>query len=177
MTGETNTDDLSPAPDAWSRPDIPLHAKVALPSATESQAKRLRRFQGKASGAPVAFGESISYLHQLLSRWCTVRCSLFSSGAARVAADAFFLGFVFVFARYVIFSVCIFTELRKVMSRFNDKNYFSKMSTIFFVPSQIAALFSLQLGRRTEMVRHHISAIAICSNSDSNSERSARSAS
>jgi aconitate hydratase 2/2-methylisocitrate dehydratase len=23
--GETNTDDLSPAPDAWSRPDIPLH--------------------------------------------------------------------------------------------------------------------------------------------------------
>ena len=24
--GETNTDDLSPAPDAWSRPDIPLHA-------------------------------------------------------------------------------------------------------------------------------------------------------
>ncbi|WP_123710649.1 bifunctional aconitate hydratase 2/2-methylisocitrate dehydratase [Sinobacterium caligoides] len=25
-TGETNTDDLSPAPDAWSRPDIPLHA-------------------------------------------------------------------------------------------------------------------------------------------------------
>lgn len=26
VTGETNTDDLSPAPDAWSRPDIPLHA-------------------------------------------------------------------------------------------------------------------------------------------------------
>ena len=25
-TGETNTDDLSPAQDAWSRPDIPLHA-------------------------------------------------------------------------------------------------------------------------------------------------------
>ena len=25
VTGETNTDDLSPAPDAWSRPDIPLH--------------------------------------------------------------------------------------------------------------------------------------------------------
>jgi len=24
--GETNTDDLSPAPDAWSRPDIPMHA-------------------------------------------------------------------------------------------------------------------------------------------------------
>ena len=28
--GETNTDDLSPAPDAWSRPDIPLHATVML---------------------------------------------------------------------------------------------------------------------------------------------------
>ena len=26
VTGEVNTDDLSPAPDAWSRPDIPLHA-------------------------------------------------------------------------------------------------------------------------------------------------------
>ncbi len=28
VTGETNTDDLSPAPDAWSRPDIPLHAQA-----------------------------------------------------------------------------------------------------------------------------------------------------
>ncbi len=28
VPGETNTDDLSPAPDAWSRPDIPLHAKA-----------------------------------------------------------------------------------------------------------------------------------------------------
>ena len=26
VAGEVNTDDLSPAPDAWSRPDIPLHA-------------------------------------------------------------------------------------------------------------------------------------------------------
>ena len=26
VAGEINTDDLSPAPDAWSRPDIPLHA-------------------------------------------------------------------------------------------------------------------------------------------------------
>jgi len=30
ITGETNTDDLSPAPDAWSRPDIPLHAQAML---------------------------------------------------------------------------------------------------------------------------------------------------
>jgi aconitate hydratase 2 / 2-methylisocitrate dehydratase len=30
VSGETNTDDLSPAPDAWSRPDIPLHAMAML---------------------------------------------------------------------------------------------------------------------------------------------------
>jgi len=30
VSGETNTDDLSPAPDAWSRPDIPLHANAIL---------------------------------------------------------------------------------------------------------------------------------------------------
>ena len=29
VPGETNTDDLSPAPDAWSRPDIPLHHRHA----------------------------------------------------------------------------------------------------------------------------------------------------
>ena len=30
VPGETNTDDLSPASEAWSRPDIPLHAKALL---------------------------------------------------------------------------------------------------------------------------------------------------
>jgi aconitate hydratase 2/2-methylisocitrate dehydratase len=30
VPGETNTDDLSPAPEAWSRPDIPLHALAML---------------------------------------------------------------------------------------------------------------------------------------------------
>ncbi len=45
VTGETNTDDLSPAPDAWSRPDIPLHAlamhKNARPGITpEEDGKR-----------------------------------------------------------------------------------------------------------------------------------------
>ena len=35
VTGETNTDDLSPAPDAWSRPDIPLHALAMLKMARE----------------------------------------------------------------------------------------------------------------------------------------------
>jgi len=33
VSGETNTDDLSPAPDAWSRPDIPLHAVAMLKNA------------------------------------------------------------------------------------------------------------------------------------------------
>jgi aconitate hydratase 2/2-methylisocitrate dehydratase len=33
VTGETNTDDLSPAPEAWSRPDIPLHALAMLKNA------------------------------------------------------------------------------------------------------------------------------------------------
>lgn len=32
VPGETNTDDLSPATEAWSRPDIPLHAKAMLVS-------------------------------------------------------------------------------------------------------------------------------------------------
>lgn len=35
VSGETNTDDLSPAQDAWSRPDIPLHAQAMLKNARE----------------------------------------------------------------------------------------------------------------------------------------------
>ncbi len=35
VSGETNTDDLSPAQDAWSRPDIPLHALAMLKNARE----------------------------------------------------------------------------------------------------------------------------------------------
>ncbi len=56
VTGETNTDDLSPAPDAWSRPDIPLHAKAMLKiprdgiTNAESQIAEL-----KQKGFPVAY--------------------------------------------------------------------------------------------------------------------------
>ncbi|HRG50429.1 MAG TPA: bifunctional aconitate hydratase 2/2-methylisocitrate dehydratase, partial [Pseudomonadales bacterium] len=56
VTGETNTDDLSPAPDAWSRPDIPLHAKAMYKNPregitnTEQQINEL-----KQKGHPVAF--------------------------------------------------------------------------------------------------------------------------
>ncbi|WP_339898004.1 bifunctional aconitate hydratase 2/2-methylisocitrate dehydratase [uncultured Gilvimarinus sp.] len=35
VTGETNTDDLSPAQDAWSRPDIPLHARAMYKNSRE----------------------------------------------------------------------------------------------------------------------------------------------
>ncbi|MDR2239341.1 MAG: bifunctional aconitate hydratase 2/2-methylisocitrate dehydratase [Zoogloeaceae bacterium] len=35
VSGETNTDDLSPAPDAWSRPDIPLHGLAMLKNPRE----------------------------------------------------------------------------------------------------------------------------------------------
>ena len=35
VSGETNTDDLSPAPDAWSRPDIPVHALAMLKNERE----------------------------------------------------------------------------------------------------------------------------------------------
>ncbi|MEJ2396564.1 MAG: aconitate hydratase B, partial [Candidatus Thiodiazotropha sp.] len=35
VTSETNTDDLSPAQDAWSRPDIPLHALAMLKNERE----------------------------------------------------------------------------------------------------------------------------------------------
>ncbi len=56
VTGETNTDDLSPAPDAWSRPDIPLHAKAMLKmprdgiTNAEAQINEL-----KQKGFPVAY--------------------------------------------------------------------------------------------------------------------------
>ena len=38
VPGETNTDDLSPAPDAWSRPDIPLHYLAMLKNTRDGAA-------------------------------------------------------------------------------------------------------------------------------------------
>ncbi|MEQ8516577.1 MAG: bifunctional aconitate hydratase 2/2-methylisocitrate dehydratase, partial [Chromatocurvus sp.] len=63
VTGETNTDDLSPAPDAWSRPDIPLHAlamyKMARDGLTPDEPRSVGPMtqinQIKAKGYPVAF--------------------------------------------------------------------------------------------------------------------------
>ncbi|WP_460728424.1 bifunctional aconitate hydratase 2/2-methylisocitrate dehydratase [Lysobacter rhizosphaerae] len=54
VTGETNTDDLSPAPDATTRPDIPLHALAMLKNARDGI---VPEEDGKRG--PVAFIESL----------------------------------------------------------------------------------------------------------------------
>lgn len=56
VPGETNTDDLSPAPDAWSRPDIPLHAQSMLKMPREGVTDALQTISKlKESGYSVAF--------------------------------------------------------------------------------------------------------------------------
>ncbi|WP_299728882.1 bifunctional aconitate hydratase 2/2-methylisocitrate dehydratase [uncultured Endozoicomonas sp.] len=63
VTGETNTDDLSPAPDAWSRPDIPLHARAAYKMTRDGLEPEEHGVTGplkqieeiKSKGLPVAF--------------------------------------------------------------------------------------------------------------------------
>ena len=58
VTGETNTDDLSPAPDAWSRPDIPLHALAMLKNKRDGQpAEAAPEEDGKRG--PVKFIEDL----------------------------------------------------------------------------------------------------------------------
>jgi aconitate hydratase 2/2-methylisocitrate dehydratase len=56
VDGETNTDDLSPAPDAWSRPDIPLHALAMLKNPRPGLENALEQLaELKRSGTPVAY--------------------------------------------------------------------------------------------------------------------------
>jgi len=63
VTGETNTDDLSPAPDAWSRPDIPLHALAMYKMTRDGLEPEEHGVKGPmrqvddilAKGLPVAF--------------------------------------------------------------------------------------------------------------------------
>ena len=63
VTGETNTDDLSPAPDAWSRPDIPLHARAMYKMERDGLKPEEHGVTGpikqieeiKSKGLPVAF--------------------------------------------------------------------------------------------------------------------------
>ena len=62
-TGEINTDDLSPAQDAWSRPDIPLHARAMFKMTREGMHPEEHGVIGpmtqieelKGRGLPVAF--------------------------------------------------------------------------------------------------------------------------
>ena len=53
VPGETNTDDLSPATDAWSRPDIPLHAKSMLVSKMPEGLELIEALKKK--GHPLAY--------------------------------------------------------------------------------------------------------------------------
>ncbi len=53
VEGEINTDDLSPATEAWSRPDIPLHAQSMLGKTMENPLETIEKLKGK--GLPLAF--------------------------------------------------------------------------------------------------------------------------
>jgi aconitate hydratase 2/2-methylisocitrate dehydratase len=56
VPGEINTDDLSPATDAWSRPDIPLHALAMFKMPREGLDKPLETLEElKKKGNPLAF--------------------------------------------------------------------------------------------------------------------------
>jgi len=53
VDGETNTDDLSPATEAWSRPDIPLHAKAMLVKKMDRPLEKIEELKQK--GHPLAY--------------------------------------------------------------------------------------------------------------------------
>ena len=48
VEGETNTDDLSPAGDAWSRPDIPLHAIAMLKYRDKNALQTIEKLKAKS---------------------------------------------------------------------------------------------------------------------------------
>ena len=55
IPGETNTDDLSPAQDAWSRPDIPLHAQAMYKNPREGVTNAEEQIKElELTGHPVA---------------------------------------------------------------------------------------------------------------------------
>jgi len=53
VPGETNTDDLSPATEAWSRPDIPVHAKSMLVKKMDKPLEKIEELKKK--GLPLVF--------------------------------------------------------------------------------------------------------------------------
>ena len=81
VTGEINTDDLSPAPDAWSRPDIPLHAlamhKNPRPGITpEDEGKR----------GPVKFIENLREECEKAGRLVAYAGDVVGTGSSRKSA-------------------------------------------------------------------------------------------
>lgn len=64
VPGETNTDDLSPAPDAWSRPDIPLHSLAMLKNTRDGAA-----FKPEEDGkrGPIQFIEDLKKTGHLVA--------------------------------------------------------------------------------------------------------------
>jgi aconitate hydratase 2/2-methylisocitrate dehydratase len=57
VSGEINTDDLSPATEAWSRPDIPLHSLVMLHNRMPDALQIIKQL--KAKGHPIAFAGDV----------------------------------------------------------------------------------------------------------------------
>jgi len=57
VPGETNTDDLSPATEAWSRPDIPLHAKSMLINTMDHPLETIADLKQK--GFPIAYAGDV----------------------------------------------------------------------------------------------------------------------
>ena len=55
VPGETNTDDLSPAQEAWSRPDIPLHAKAMLVTKMPDGLNTIEQLKQAHPGLPLAY--------------------------------------------------------------------------------------------------------------------------
>jgi aconitate hydratase 2/2-methylisocitrate dehydratase len=51
VPGETNTDDLSPAPDATTRPDIPLHALAMLKNARAAFSRKKTASAARSSSS------------------------------------------------------------------------------------------------------------------------------
>ncbi len=78
VPGETNTDDLSPAPDATTRPDIPLHAQVMLESKMDDPLGTLAKLKEK--------GHAIAYVGDVVGTGSS-RKSAMNSVIWHIGAD------------------------------------------------------------------------------------------
>jgi aconitate hydratase 2/2-methylisocitrate dehydratase len=64
VDGEINTDDLSPATQAWTRPDIPLHAQSMLVKKMDNPLETIAQLKEK--GLPLTFEQQILFAVQLV---------------------------------------------------------------------------------------------------------------